>query len=694
MHKTDLKNIRNIGIFSDSDKQKINFTDRITSYTPLEERMRDGQALDWMEGGCGRHEDMLYTLQAVTTSWLGQQINIVDVPTFLDFENKFERSMQVIDGGISLFSAVEGVQPNAIMLSKERVKHLIPSIAFIGQVERGGADFFGVVEQISDRLKINPLIIQLPIYSDEKFEGIIDLIAMRELDWQKEQDFYYSRDDVKESLIRQEFRNQAKSYQTKMLEQLAVVDGNEKLLAKFLEDEEITQEEIVEAIRVATLSMAVVPILLGCASKNRGIQMLVDAVVAYLPSPLDAPAIQVDAVGYENRKLMVKSSNSGTFVGLVYNIIIDPFLGELAIVRVYSGSLKSGSAFYNVNREKRDRVYRIVKMHETRREEVDELFAGEIGFLLGLKSIAKGDTLCDLAKKVRIETLKKSPEPTLFVTVQPRVKWSPTDIMRCFMQLVIDSPSCKAVYGKYPAEPILLYGQSKAHIETLLDKLKNKFGIEAWVSEPKIAYLETIKKVVKKEYTYRQPPTSHSRTQFAHLCLKVEPEEQGSGYSFIDATKGEIIPKEFIEPINQGIQERLSQGIQAGFPIVDIKVTLYDGSFNDVDSSVEAFKIAGGDGFIMACREASPILLEPIMKVNIEAPEQYKGAVFADITKRRGIACGRESQGERVGDVFIPLAEVLNYERKLSKLTDGLAIYTMQFERYEELPDYLVDSLI
>lgn len=677
-----IKTIRNIGVFTESKKFKVNLFDTMFTYTANEKEIRAYGSKESQEGGCGSPDINIVNLAfTIKTDWLSHQLNIVDIPTKPDFEGQLERSLMTIDGAFSLFSAVESLDPMAEALWKERVAHAVPSIAFMTQMGQEGAEFWSVVQQIEDRLEANLCLTQLPIYNGKKLEGIVDLIQMREYIWHNEQSSNYVRDDLESRSIRDELLLRAKKYRTIMMEQLAVVDANEGFMQKLLAEQPISDKEIVQAIRKATLSMAVTPLLLGCPSNNHGIHLFLDAIVQYLPSPLDTPKIEVSQVGNEEQKTLIDATQKGAPLGFVSNIILDPFVGTLAVVRLYRGSLSAGQGIYNANKQKKDRVHQLYRMQAHRIDILDQFSVGEVGFVFGMKHVSKGDTLCESKEKIKIETSEKERELILFTEI--------TSIKEADATYLVKDLLRKMEGYRYEEAYLRLYGYSKPHLEHVIERVKTELGLSIEIREPQVVYPKTIKEVIHKEFTYKEQEIQGKREQFAHICFKIEPQERGYGYRFVDETKGGIVPKEFIGAMNKGIEEVLSQSIQAGYPIVDLKVTLYDGSYHDVDSSMLAFKNAGVQGFREAYREANPVVLEPIMKVEIEVSEKYQKNVLEDIAKRRGIACARSFTKNNLKEVYLPLAEILEYDSKLDRLTNGTATYRMEFDCYEELPSYL-----
>jgi len=628
------------------------------------------------------------TSAATTCEWLGKQINIIDTPGHVDFTIEVERSMRVLDGAVSVFCAVGGVQPQSETVWRQRNRYGVPSIVFVNKMDRTGADFLEVERQIRDRLKGNPLIIQLPIGAEEAFEGVIDLVKMKEIVWEMDAAMgsnYHEQD------IRPELLDQAEEYREKMIEGISEAEGNDGLMEKFLEGEELTVEEIVAGIKAATIGMHIVPMLPGTAFKNKGVQTLLDAVVAYLPNPVEAPAIKGTMMEDETKEVIVSSTDEGAFAALAFKIMTDPFVGTLTFIRVYRGSLESGSYVHNSTKDKKERIGRIMKMHAIKREDIKEIYAGEIGAVVGLKSTTTGDTLCDPADKVVLERMD-FPEPVISVAVEPKTKADQEKMGIALSKLAAEDPSFRVNTDEESGQTIIS-GMGELHLEILVDRMKREFKVEAEVGAPQVAYRETIRKAVNKEYKYAKQ--SGGRGQFGHVYLKIEPQEAGAGYLFVDEIKGGVIPKEFVGPVDKGIQEAMGRGIQAGYPVEDVKVTLYDGSYHDVDSSEMAFKLAGSMGFREGCKLANPVILEPLMKVEVEVPEDFMGDVIGDISKRRGQVTGMgDRAGSKIVDAFVPLSEMFGYSTDLRSMTQGRATYAMEFDHYEEVPANVAKEII
>ncbi|MDM5263737.1 elongation factor G [Sulfurovum sp. XTW-4] len=685
-----LEDVRNIGIAAHIDAGKTTTTERILFYTGVEHKIgevHDGAAtMDWMEQE--QERGITITSAATTCEWLGKQINIIDTPGHVDFTIEVERSMRVLDGAVSVFCAVGGVQPQSETVWRQRNRYGVPSLVFVNKMDRTGADFLEVERQIRERLKGNPLVIQLPIGAEENFEGVVDLVKMKEVVWDADAAMgsAYSEQD-----IRPELQEQAEEYREKMIEEISSVDGNEALMEKYMEGEELTNEEIVAGIKAATIGMHVVPMLPGTAFKNKGVQTLLDAVVAYLPSPVEAPAIKGTKMEDEDAEVTVESTDNGEFASLAFKIMTDPFVGQLTFIRVYRGSLESGSYVLNSTKEKKERIGRIMKMHAIKREEVSEIYAGEIGAVVGLKNTTTGDTLCSDKDKVVLERMD-FPEPVISVAVEPKTKADQEKMGLALGKLAAEDPSFRVATDEESGQTIIS-GMGELHLEILVDRMKREFKVEAEVGAPQVAYRETIRKSVEKEYKYAKQ--SGGRGQFGHVYLRIEPQEPGFGYEFVDEVKGGVVPKEFIQPVNKGVQEAMARGIQAGYPVEDVKVTLYDGSYHDVDSSEMAFKLAGSMGFREGCKTANPVILEPMMKVEVETPEDFMGDVIGDVAKRRGNVSGMDDRaGNKIVNAFVPLSEMFGYSTDLRSMTQGRATYAMEFDHYEEVPANVAKEII
>jgi len=684
-----LQDVRNIGIAAHIDAGKTTTTERILFYTGVEHKIgevHDGAAtMDWMEQE--QERGITITSAATTCEWLGKQINIIDTPGHVDFTIEVERSMRVLDGAVSVFCAVGGVQPQSETVWRQRNRYKVPSIVFVNKMDRTGADFYSVEDQIRERLKGNPVPIQLPIGAESDFEGIIDLVKMKEIVWDAEAAMgsAYNEQD-----IRAELADKAEEYREKMIEEISSVDGNEELMEKFLEGEEISNDEIIAAIKRATLAMHIVPMTCGTAFKNKGVQTLLDAVVAYLPSPVEAMDIRGTLMDDEEQEVVVESSDDGDFAALAFKIMTDPFVGVLTFIRVYRGSLEAGSFVHNSTKDKKERVGRIVKMHAIKREEVKEIYAGEIGAVVGLKTTTTGDTLCNGEPKVVLERMD-FPEPVISVAVEPKTKADQEKMGIALGKLAAEDPSFRVNTDEETGQTIIS-GMGELHLEILVDRMKREFNVEAEVGAPQVSYRESIKVEVDQEYKYSKQ--SGGRGQYGHVYIKVKPGEKDSGYTFNNEIKGGSVPKEYIPAVEKGCEEAMQTGVLAGYPMEDIEVTLYDGSYHDVDSSEMAFKLAASMGFKEACRKANPAILEPMMKVEVEVPEENMGDVIGDLNRRRGqVNSMGDRGGNKIVDAHVPLAEMFGYSTDLRSATQGRATYSMEFDHYAEVPKNVSEEI-
>ncbi len=684
-----LEDVRNIGIAAHIDAGKTTTTERILFYTGVEHKIgevHDGAAkMDWMEQE--QERGITITSAATTCEWNGKQINIIDTPGHVDFTIEVERSMRVLDGAVSVFCAVGGVQPQSETVWRQRNRYKVPSIVFVNKMDRTGADFYEVEKQIRERLKGNPMPFQLPIGAEENFEGVVDLVKMKEIVWDADAAMGSA---YHEQEIRPELQEIADEYREKMLETLSEVDGNDEFAMKFLEGEEITQDEIKAAIKSATIGMAVVPMTPGTAFKNKGVQTLLDAVVDYLPSPVEAPPIMGTLMDDEEVEVEVPSTDDGAFAALAFKIMTDPFVGVLTFIRVYRGSLESGSYVHNTTKDKKERVGRILKMHAIKREEIKEIYAGEIGAVVGLKSTTTGDTLCDPEEKVVLERMD-FPEPVISVAVEPKTKADQEKMGIALGKLAAEDPSFR-VHTDEETGQTIISGMGELHLEILVDRMKREFKVEAEVGAPQVSYRESIKKEVEQEYKYAKQ--SGGRGQFGHVYLRVKPGEPDTGFVFNNEIKGGAVPREYIPAVEKGCEEAMQNGVLAGYPMEDVEVTLYDGSYHDVDSNEMAFKLAASMGFKEACRKASPSILEPMMKVEVEVPEDFMGDVIGDLNRRRGQVNNMgDRSGNKIVDAFVPLAEMFGYSTDLRSATQGRATYSMEFDHYEEVPKNVSEEI-
>ncbi|QHG91763.1 elongation factor G [Sulfurimonas sp. CVO] len=685
-----LEDVRNIGIAAHIDAGKTTTTERILFYTGREHKIgevHDGAAtMDWMEQE--QERGITITSAATTCEWAGKQINIIDTPGHVDFTIEVERSMRVLDGAVSVFCAVGGVQPQSETVWRQRNRYGVPSIVFVNKMDRTGADFYQVETQIRERLKGNPVPIQLPIGQEDNFRGVVDLVTMNAVLWDIDAAMgsNYHVEEIPADMI-----DKANEYREKLIESISEADGNEELAEKYLEGEELTQEEIIAGIKAATIGMHIVPMTAGTAFKNKGVQTLLDAVVAYLPSPTECAPIKGTMMDDETKEVVVPSTDNGAFASLAFKIMTDPFVGQLTFIRVYRGSLESGSYVHNSTKDKKERIGRIMKMHAVKREEVKEIYAGEIGAVVGLKFTTTGDTLCDASDPVVLERMD-FPEPVISVAVEPKTKADQEKMGLALAKLAAEDPSFR-VHTDEETGQTIISGMGELHLEILVDRMKREFKVEAEVGAPQVSYRETIRKEVSQEYKYAKQ--SGGRGQFGHVFLKIKPGEAGTGFIFHNEIKGGVIPKEYIPAVEKGCAETMANGVLAGYPVEDIEVTLYDGSYHEVDSNEMAFKLAASMGFKEGCRKANPAILEPIMKVEVEVPEDYMGDVIGDLNRRRGqINAMGDRAGNKIVDAFVPLAEMFGYSTDLRSATQGRATYAMEFDHYEEVPKNVSEEII
>ncbi len=682
-----LEKVRNIGIAAHIDAGKTTTTERILFYTGVSHKIgevHDGAAtMDWMEQE--QERGITITSAATTCEWLDHQINIIDTPGHVDFTIEVERSMRVLDGAVAVFCSVGGVQPQSETVWRQANRYGVPRIVFVNKMDRTGADFYEVERQINERLKSHAVPIQLPIGAEEGFKGIVDLVTMKATVWSDDQSKMgqeYNVVDIPADMV-----EKANAYREKLIE--AISETDDALMEKFMEGEELSEEEIRTGIKAATLAITIIPMTCGTAFKNKGVQTLLDAVVNYLPAPTEVHEIRGE---YEDgTETTVESADDGEVAALGFKIMTDPFVGQLTFVRVYRGVLESGSYVYNTTKGKKERIGRLLKMHAIKREEVDAIYAGEIGAVVGLKTTLTGDTLAGEKDKVILERMV-FPDPVISVAVEPKTKADQEKMGIALGKLAQEDPSFRVSTDEESGQTIIS-GMGELHLEILVDRMLREFKVEAEVGAPQVAYRETIRKAVNKEYKYAKQ--SGGRGQYGHVFLKIEPQEPGAGYLFVDEIKGGVIPKEYVPAVNKGIVEALGRGIQAGYPIEDVKVTLYDGSYHEVDSSEMAFKLAGSMGFREGCRNAGPVILEPLMKVEVEVPEESMGDVIGDISKRRGQITGmNERSGNKIVDAFVPLSEMFGYSTDLRSMTQGRATYSMEFDHYEEVPTNVAKEII
>ncbi len=684
--KTPIEKIRNIGIAAHIDAGKTTTTERILFYTGISHKIgevHDGAAtMDWMEQE--KERGITITSAATTCFWNNHQINIIDTPGHVDFTIEVERSMRVLDGAVAVFCAVGGVQPQSETVWRQANRYKVPRMVFVNKMDRVGANFYEVEKQIKERLKANPVPIQLPIGAEDNFKGVVDLVEMKAFVWEDEAAMG-SKYEVVE--IPENLKEKAEQYREHLIESIS--DTSDELMEKYLSGEELSTEEIKAGIKAGCLSISLVPMTCGTAFKNKGVQPLLDAVVDYMPAPTEVAHINGE---YEDGSTTeVKSTDDAPFAALGFKIMTDPFVGQLTFIRVYRGVLESGSYVYNTTKDKKERVGRLLKMHSNKREEIKELYAGEIGAVVGLKDTLTGDTLANEKDKVILEKMD-FPDPVISVAVEPKTKADQEKMGIALQKLAQEDPSFRVQTDEESGQTIIS-GMGELHLEILVDRMLREFKVDAEVGQPQVAYRETIKKAVNQEYKYAKQ--SGGRGQYGHVFLKIEPVNQGDGYEFINAIKGGVVPREYIPAVDKGIQEALQSGVLAGYPVEDIKVTLYDGSYHDVDSSEMAFKLAASMCFKEGARKATPIILEPIMKVEVEVPEEFMGDVIGDLNRRRGqINAMDERGGNKIVDAFVPLAEMFGYSTDLRSSTQGRATYSMEFDHYDEVPKNVSEEII
>lgn len=684
--KYPLEKQRNIGIMAHIDAGKTTTTERILYYTGVNYKIgevHDGAAtMDWME----QEKERGITITSATTQcfWNGYRINIIDTPGHVDFTIEVERSLKVLDGSVAVFCAVGGVEPQSETVWRQADKYHVPRIAFVNKMDRVGSDFFRVVEMMKERLGARPLPIQLPLGAEDTFEGVIDLVKMKAVVWKGDQlGAKYEYTDIPSDLL-----EQAKEYRQALIE--TACEADEALMEKYFEGEELTEEEIKAAIRKGTINLLFNPVLCGSSFKNKGVQTLLDAVVDYLPSPIDVPPIK-GINPRTNQEEIRESKDEAPFSALAFKIMADPYMGQLTYFRVYSGMLESGSYVLNSTKDKKERVGRLLKMHANKREEIKEIYAGDICATVGLKFTTTGDTLCSEDAPIVLESME-FPEPVISVAIEPKTKADQEKLSSALNKLAQEDPSFKVKVDEETGQTIIS-GMGELHLEIIVDRLVREYKVEANVGNPQVAYRETIKKKVTQEGKYIKQ--SGGRGQYGHVWLEVEPLESGKGFEFVNKIVGGTIPKEYIPAVEKGVREAMESGVLAGYPVVDVKVTLFDGSYHEVDSSEMAFKIAASICFKDAVRKANPVLLEPIMKVEVVVPDEYMGDVMGDLSSRRGRIEGMEARGSaQVIKCKVPLKEMFGYATALRSLTQGRATYTMLFDHYEEVPANIAEEII
>ncbi len=692
--KTPIERYRNIGISAHIDAGKTTTTERILFYTGVNHKIgevHDGAAtMDWMEQE--QERGITITSAATTAFWKGMannypehRINVIDTPGHVDFTIEVERSMRVLDGACMVYCAVGGVQPQSETVWRQANKYGVPRLSFVNKMDRTGANFYKVYDQLKTRLKANPVPVVLPIGAEEKFTGVIDLVKMKAIIWDEaSQGIKFDYVDIPADM-----QELADEWHEKLVE--AAAESSEEMMNKYLEGGKLTEEEIQLGIRTRTIACEIQPMLCGTAFKNKGVQRMLDAVIEYLPSPVDIPPVKGELDdGTETSR---KAEDSEKFSALAFKLMTDPYVGQLTFVRVYSGVLKSGDTIYNPIKGKKERIGRILQMHANNREEIKEVVAGDIAAVVGLKDVTTGETLCDVDSHIMLERMV-FPEPVISQAVEPKTKADQEKMGLALSRLAQEDPSFRVRTDEESGQTIIS-GMGELHLEIIVDRMKREFSVEANVGKPQVAYRETIRKVCE-EIEGKFVKQSGGRGQYGHVVLKLEPLPPGGGFEFVDAIKGGVVPREYIPAVDKGIQETLPSGILAGYPVVDIKATLFFGSYHDVDSNENAFRMAASMAFKDGMRKASPVLLEPMMAVEVETPEDYAGTVMGDLSSRRGMLQGMDDMvgGGKVIKAEVPLAEMFGYATNLRSLTQGRATYTMEFKHYSEAPKNVAEEII
>jgi len=692
--KTPIERYRNIGISAHIDAGKTTTTERILFYTGVSHKLgevHDGAATtDWMVQE--QERGITITSAAVTCFWKGMdssypehRFNIIDTPGHVDFTIEVERSMRVLDGACMVYCAVGGVQPQSETVWRQATKYKVPRLAFVNKMDRSGANFFKVVEQMKTRLKANPVPVVIPIGAEDTFKGVVDLLKMKAIIWDEaSQGMKFDYHEIPAELVAS-----AEEWRASMVE--AAAEANEDLMNKYLEEGELSEEEVIAGLRARTLACEIQPMLCGTAFKNKGVQRMLDAVIQYLPSPIDIPPVA--GVDDDEKEVVRYAKDDEKFSALAFKLMTDPFVGQLTFIRVYSGVLESGSTVLNSVKGKKERIGRILQMHANDREEIKEVLAGDIAAVVGLKDVTTGETLCDLSAPVILERMV-FPDPVIHVAVEPKTKGDQEKMGLALSRLAAEDPSFRVRTDEESGQTIIS-GMGELHLEIIVDRMKREFNVEANVGAPQVAYRETIRKAAM-DVEGKFVKQSGGRGQYGHVVINLEPAEQGKGYEFVDAVKGGVVPREYIPAVDKGIQETIPNGVLAGFPVVDVKVTLHFGSYHDVDSNENAFKMAGSMAFKEAMRRASPALLEPMMAVVVETPEDYMGNVMGDLSGRRGIVQGMDDipGGMKEIKAEVPLAEMFGYATQLRSLTQGRATYSMEFKHYSEAPKSVAEAVI
>ena len=692
--KTPIENYRNIGIMAHIDAGKTTTTERILYYTGVSHKIgevHDGAAtMDWMEQE--QERGITITSAATTCFWSGStsqfpehRVNIIDTPGHVDFTIEVERSLRVLDGAVAVFCAVGGVEPQSETVWRQANKYQVPRMVFVNKMDRAGADYFRVVEQIKTRLGSSPVTLQVPIGSEDTFKGVVDLLSMKAIIWDEESmGMKFETQDIPDDLI-----DKAKELREQLLETAA--EASEELMDEYLNNGDLPLDKIIEGLRTRTLSNEIVLAMCGTAFKNKGVQAMLDAVINFMPSPVDVPAITGVLDDKDETPADRKSSDDEPFASLAFKIATDPFVGSLTFFRVYSGVLKAGDTVYNAITQKKERIGRILQMHANSKEDVKEVRAGDIAAAVGLKQATTGDTLCTPDSIITLERME-FPEPVISIAVEPKTKADQEKMGLALSKLAQEDPSFKVATDQESNQTIIS-GMGELHLEIIVDRLKREFSVEANVGKPQVAYRETIRTPIEQEAKYIKQ--SGGRGQYGHVWLKLEPQESGKGFEFVNDIVGGAIPREFINPVEKGIKEQMENGVIGGFPVVDVKVTLFDGSFHDVDSSEVAFKVAGSQAFKEGAKKAKPVILEPVMSVEAVTPKDYLGDVTGDLNRRRGIVLGMEDTV--MGNIVkaeVPLSEMFGYSTSLRSMSQGRATYTMEFTKYAELPTSVAEALI
>ena len=689
---TPINRYRNVGIMAHIDAGKTTTTERILFYTGISHKIgevHDGAAtMDWMEQE--QERGITITSAATTTFWRGMdasfdehRINIIDTPGHVDFTIEVERSLRVLDGAVAVFCAVGGVEPQSETVWRQANKYRVPRLAFVNKMDRSGADFLRVVEQIKTRLGANPVPLQIAIGAEDEFQGVVDLIKMKAIYWDKDS----MGVQFEEKDIPAELHDLAQEYREQMLESAA--ESSEELMDEYLENGDLSAEQIKAAIRELTIANEIVPVMCGSAFKNKGVQAMLDGIVEYLPSPTEVPAIT--GIDHQENEVERPSSDDESFSALAFKIATDPFVGQLVFFRVYSGVMNTGDSVYNPVKGKKERIGRILQMHSNNREEIKEVRAGDIAAAVGLKSVTTGDTLCDIKNVVTLERME-FPEPVISQAVEPKTQSDQEKMGVALGKLAQEDPSFRVQTDEESGQTIIS-GMGELHLDIIIDRMRREFDVDCNVGKPQVAYREAVNQLVEHETKYAKQ--SGGRGQYGHVHLRIEPLERGAGFEFVDEIKGGVVPREFIPSVQKGVEDALEGGVLAGYPMIDVKVTLFDGSYHDVDSSEFAFKAAASQAFREGCREAGVDLLEPIMAVEIVTPEEYMGNVSGDINSRRGVILGMEdTPSGKLIQSEVPLAEMFGYATSLRSATQGRASYTMQFDKYAKAPTSVVDAIV